>query len=463
MKDIELGGPAHECIRKCTLAGRNSGPLFKVCVGPTAHASSLAVHAMTTRPGHEFWVWPGACGMGPAAHIRLPQITLLSCTCTWRTPVGHNPKLTPQGDYNVVEFGAKADGATDSSKALLSAWAKACASAQPATISIPAGSYLVGQTVLSGPCRNNKISIQIKGTLVAPSNYATLGPSGSWILLKDVQGVSIYGGTLDGRGSALWACKASGRTCPFGASSLQLKNAKDIKISGLTSINSQLYHIVIDGCTNAMVQSVKVTAPGTSPNTDGIHVQQSTGVTITGSSIRTGDDCISIGPGTNNLWIEQIACGPGHGISIGSLGKELHEPGVNNVTVKSAVFSGTENGVRIKSWGRPSNGFVKGVVFQDAIMKNVQNPIIIDQNYCPHDQDCPGQHSGVKISNVRYSGIRGSSATVVAVNFDCSPAHPCSGIELQNVKLTYNKRQAQSSCRNAEGRASGYMLPPSCL
>lgn len=90
--------------------------------------------------------------------------------------------------------------------------------------------------------------------------------------------------------------------------------ANDIKISGLTSINSQLAHLVINGCNNVMVQNVRLTAPDQSPNTDGIHVQTSTGVTITGTTMRTGDDCVSIGPGTKNLWMEQIKCGPGHGV-----------------------------------------------------------------------------------------------------------------------------------------------------
>ena len=74
--------------------------------------------------------------------------------------------------------------------------------------------------------------------------------------------------------------------------------------------------------------------------------------------------------------------------SIGSLAKELNEDGVENVTLSSSVFTGTQNGVRIKSWARPSTGFVKNVFFQDLIMKNVQNPIIIDQKYCPDHQDC---------------------------------------------------------------------------
>lgn len=77
--------------------------------------------------------------------------------------------------------------------------------------------------------------------------------------------------------------------------------------------------------------------------------------------------------------------------SIGSLAKELDEEGVQNVTVKTVVFTGTQNGMRIKAWGRPSNGFVKGVLVQQVVMKNVENPLVIDQNYCPRNEDCPNQ------------------------------------------------------------------------
>jgi polygalacturonase len=59
--------------------------------------------------------------------------------------------------------------------------------------------------------------------------------------------------------------------------------------------------------------------------------------------------------------------------------------------VTNSVFSGSDNGVRIKSWARPSNGFVRKVVYKNLIMKNVQNPIIIDQNYCPGNKGCPRQ------------------------------------------------------------------------
>ena len=73
------------------------------------------------------------------------------------------------------------------------------------------------------------------------------------------------------------------------------------------------------------------------------------------------------------------------------MGIKAKEDGVHNVTVTLSTFTGTQNGVRIKSWGRPSRGFATKVYFQHIIMDNVKNPIIIDQNYCPHEEDCPGQ------------------------------------------------------------------------
>ncbi|XP_010248284.1 PREDICTED: polygalacturonase-like [Nelumbo nucifera] len=244
---------------------------------------------------------------------------------------------------------------------------------------------------------------------------------------------------------------------------LTIVNSKNIVINGLSSVNSQMFHIVINGCENVFIQGVMVTASANSPNTDGIHVQLSTGITIMSSGIKTGDDCISIGPGTTNLWIEHVACGPGHGISIGSLAKDLEEEGVQNVTVKTAIFNGTQNGLRIKSWGRDSRGFVKDVLFTNIVMKNVYNPIIIDQNYCPRRENCPDQVSGVKISNVTYKDIQGTSATQVALKFDCSPKNPCEGIRLDDVKLTYLNQTAQSSCTNASGVAYGLVDPTSCF
>ncbi|TYG35714.1 hypothetical protein ES288_D13G004500v1 [Gossypium darwinii] len=307
--------------------------------------------------------------------------------------------------YNVLNFGAKPNGKTDSTKAFLMAWKAACASADSTIIYVPKGRYLLGSMAFQGGCKSPQIIFRIDGTLVAPQDYRVLGKSTDWLSFEGVNGVSILGGALDAKGPSLWACKASHSNCPSGATTLSFTNSKNIRIRSLLSLNSQMFHIVINGCENVNVQGVRIIAAGNSPNTDGIHVQLSKNVNIIKCSIKTGDDCISVGPGTKNLWVEQVTCGPGHGISIGSLAKDLKEEGVQNITMKKTIFLGTQNGLRIKSWARPSTGFVQGVRFMDSLMVNVQNPIVIDQNYCPHNLNCPNQVSGIKIKDIIYEGI----------------------------------------------------------
>ncbi|PPS02851.1 hypothetical protein GOBAR_AA17821 [Gossypium barbadense] len=208
-------------------------------------------------------------------------------------------------------------------------------------IYVPKGRYLVGSLAFKGQCKSPQIIIRIDGTIVAPLDYGVLGKSDNWFSFEGVSGVSIIGrGTFDAKGPSLWACKAS---------------------------NS-----------NSYPSGATIVAAGNSPNTDGIHVQLSRNVEILSTSIKTGDDGISISPGTENLWTEKVTCGLDHGINIGSLAKDLKEEGVQNVTVKNTIFYNTQNGLRIKSWAKPSSGYVQEVQFLGSVMTNVQNPIVID-------------------------------------------------------------------------------------
>ncbi|KAI9093958.1 hypothetical protein K1719_026956 [Acacia pycnantha] len=375
-----------------------------------------------------------------------------------------NSVASTGANYNVLSFGAKPDGKTDCAKAFLSAWQKACGSAdQPAAIYVPPGRFLIGKVIFGGgECSNKAINVAIDGTLVARSNYNGKDDSSNWIMFDSVDGVSIHGGLLDGQGTSLWACKNSGGNCPSGATSLKFTNSKNIMVTGLTSLNSQMFHIVIHQCQHVKVEGAKVVAAAKSPNTDGIHIRGSNDITILDSNIQTADDCVSVGPGTTNLWVQNTACVGGHGLSIGGFGEDQNEDGIQNVTMKTATLTGTKNGVRIKTWGKPSNAFIKGVLFQHVVMVDVKNPIVIDQNYCPHNS-CPRQASGVKISDVTYQHIHGTSTTKVAVKFDCSSKNPCSGIQLEDVNLTYNNQVAQAYCQNAGGTSRGYVQPEICL
>ncbi|KAJ8425464.1 hypothetical protein Cgig2_032872 [Carnegiea gigantea] len=367
--------------------------------------------------------------------------------------------------FNVVKFGAKGDGKTDSTQAFLRAWEAACGFSGYVQIYVPHGRYVLRPLIFRGiHCKTSTILFRIDGSIVAPDNYYELAKSNSWIVFHLVNGLHIKGGVLDAKGKSLWDCKLGHGKCPMGAQSLSFDNSKNIVVEGLTSINSQMFHITLNACQNVRMVGLTILAPDESPNTDGIHMERSSQVTITNSDFQTGDDCISMGPDNQNVWIEHIHCGPGHGISIGSLGREGDQGAlVENVTVKSVTFTGTMNGLRIKTWAKPTRGRVQNVNFLDARMNNVLNPIIIDQNYCPSGSCPAGQASGIQISDVTYKGIHGTSASPVALIFDCSPMHPCKGLTLQDINLSAQKTSPRSECNHAYGRTIGSVQPSSCL
>ena len=161
-------------------------------------------------------------------------------------------------------------------------------------------------------------------------------------------------------------------------------------VHDIQSKDSKFFHINLLGCKNLQIQHVTITAPRDSPNTDGIHIRRSSNITITNANIGTGDDCISIGDGTQDVTTNQVSCGPGHGISVGSLGKYQNEQPVFGIRVIGGTLSSTKNGVRIKTWPSSPPGIASDMHFENIIMNNVANPIFIDQGYCPNNQ-CTNQ------------------------------------------------------------------------
>ncbi|KAL2922468.1 Polygalacturonase [Bienertia sinuspersici] len=367
----------------------------------------------------------------------------------------------PNVASSVVRFGARPDGRFDSTQAFKKAWAWACRSAKPATIDVPQGRFVVRPMYFNGPCRN-RVTLRMKGTIIGPSDYRVLAQSSVWLMFYNINGLTIHGGTLDARGHSFWSCRRRTSYCYNGAQSISFVSSKNVVVRGLKSLNSQKSHMSIKNCNKIALSYLTLRAPSGSPNTDGINIQHTNHFSIENSVIKSGDDCIALGPGTQNSIINKIACGPGHGISIGSMGNSLREDGVENVVVSNVGFHKTTNGVRIKSWARPSTSFVRGVTFRNLIMYNVYNPIIIDQKYCPNNQ-CPHQNSGVEISNVKYINIRGTSRTKEAIIFTCSPSNPCTGISLEDIRLSFGTKPATTTCSYVHGTSRGVVIPRSCI
>lgn len=54
------------------------------------------------------------------------------------------------------------------------------------------------------------------------------------------------------------------------------------------------------------------------------------------------------------------------------------------IRVENCTINGTQNGVRVKTWPGDRASNATNLTFQNIVMFNVSNPIIIDQQYCPN-------------------------------------------------------------------------------
>ncbi|KAM7493012.1 hypothetical protein LguiB_027621 [Lonicera macranthoides] len=179
-----------------------------------------------------------------------------------------------------------------------------------------------------------------------------------------------------------------------------------------------------------------------------------------------GDDCIAINNGSSYINIARVACGPGHGISVGSLGEGESYCAVEEIHVQNCNFTKSENGCRIKSWPGGS-GYARYISFVNITLDEVQNPIIIDQHYCDYAEDgpihkyCSDKKKAVKISDVTYKNVQGSSATKIGIKLDCSSIVGCANIAMDHVDISGDGVIA--SCNNAKGTASHTSPQVPCL
>ncbi|XP_011023841.1 PREDICTED: polygalacturonase At1g48100-like [Populus euphratica] len=400
--------------------------------------------------------------------------------CTDSPSPGPSPNLVRSlaNVYNVLSFGAVGDGDTDDTKAFKMAWDTACFQNKPAILLAPDDySFMIQPTVFTGPCKTSLV-FQIDGTIMppdGPESWPSKTNKRQWLVFYKIDGMSMQGGgVIDGRGEKWWnlPCKPhkgpNGATLPGPCDSpvaMRFFMSSNLTVQGLEVKNSPQFHFRFDNCQDVTVQMLSIKSPPRSPNTDGIHIENTNNVQIYNSVVSNGDDCVSIGAGCHNVDIKNITCGPSHGISIGSLGISNSRACVSNITVRDSVIKRSENGVRIKTW-QGGYGSVSKISFHNINMETVRNPIIIDQYYC-QTKNCTNQTSAVHISDILYTSIKGTyDVRSPPLHLACSDSVPCTNLELAEIELLPAQGQfvADPFCWNAYGAMQNLTIPPiSCL
>ncbi|XP_059648398.1 polygalacturonase At1g48100 [Cornus florida] len=375
--------------------------------------------------------------------------------------------------FNVLSFGAVGDGVTDDTQAFKMAWDAACQVELAIVLAPRSYSFMIQSTIFTGPCKSGLV-FQLDATLMppdGPDSWPKQNSRRQWLVFYRLDGMSMQGGgQIDGRGEKWWnlPCKPhkgiNGTTLPGPCDSpvaLRFFQSSNLTVQGLRIKNSPQFHFRFDSCRDVLVNSLYIKAPPQSPNTDGIHIENTYDVKIYNSVIANGDDCVSIGTGCYNVDIKNITCGPSHGISIGSLGSRNSRACVSNITVTDSTIKHSDNGVRIKTW-QGGSGAVYKVTFNNIRMDTVRNPIMIDQYYC-QTKGCINQTSAVSISDILYENIKGTyDVRSPPIRLACSDTVPCANLTFSEVELLPAQGQVvlDPFCWNAYGDLRTLTIPP---
>ncbi|HEY1787030.1 MAG TPA: glycosyl hydrolase family 28 protein, partial [Verrucomicrobiae bacterium] len=282
--------------------------------------------------------------------------------------------VIPSGTYYVTNYGALGNGTKDDTTNIQNA-INAASTAGVGTVEITPGTFESGPLTFakslnlqidSGAMLQMLPLSRYPGGDTSPSTFLT----GSGLTDIELSGA----GTIDGQGVAWWNDEATnGGTAP---EMIIFSRCKRVLIQNLTFSNSPIQFIGIKNtCGNVTIQNITITAPGDSPNTDGIDVE-ATNMLISGCSIGNGDDCVailggsSVSAASSSILITNCALSNGHGISLGS----SIVGGISNLTVISCTFSNTQYGIRLKS-NRTEGGLAQNLSFLNLQMTNVYTGI----------------------------------------------------------------------------------------
>jgi polygalacturonase len=265
---------------------------------------------------------------------------------------------------------------------------------------------------------------------------------------ENVEDIAITGeGTIDGNGKVWWDAQLNrqkGSKENQRPLLIDLTHSKQILIEGVTIQNSPQYNITAFWCDGLTVRNVRILNPGRgAPNTDGIDPVSTSHVLIEHDLIDTGDDDVAIKSGlmergdpnvpSTDIVIRDCTFKAGHGLSIGS----ETAGGVRNVTVERVTFSGTRQGIRIKS-ARGRGNDIGNFTYRDIQMDGVETPIQITSYYTGVVQDDPGQpmteHTpkfhDITIENVKAIGAK-NAAVIMGL-----PESPIRNLLLRNVDIS---------------------------
>lgn len=304
------------------------------------------------------------------------------------------PVMAPRV-FDVTEYGAKADGATDDTEAVSRAIYAANVSGG-GRVRIPAG-----KSVLIGPIKLlNYVNLHVeKGATILVrndmANFPIVNHRYQDVITADAgtHDISVTGeGTIDGQGQPWWdrfrkrrpGEPPESQLMPHRPHLIVFDHCQRVLVEGVHLKDSPNFHFVPQDCDDLTVRDVTITAPERAPNTDALDPSGHR-MYFTRLTIDVGDDNFAFkamhrrpdgSPSCRDILITDCTFKHGHGLSIGG----QSPGGMENMVVRNCTFENTDAGIRMKA-NRGYGGLVRNLYYENLTMRNVKVPIFITSYY----------------------------------------------------------------------------------
>ena len=226
---------------------------------------------------------------------------------------------------------------------------------------------------------------------------------------------------------------------------IQPVRCKNVRIQGITIVNSPFWTVNPEFCENVTVDGITIANP-LSPNTDGINPESCRYVHISNCHISVGDDCITLKSGRDlqarklnfpneNITITNCTMLAGHGGVV--IGSEM-SGGVRKVVISNCVFDGTDRGIRIKST-RGRGGVVEDIQISNIVMKDIkEEAIILDMLYTKMPAEPKSDRTPI-FRNINISNMTGNNV-LIPIKIRGLEESPITDITLTNINITAKQK-----------------------
>ncbi len=366
--------------------------------------------------------------------------------------------------FIITDYGAKDDTAVVNTIAIQKT-IDACAAKGGGVVVVPKGTFISGAIFLR---KNVNLTVEKGGVLKGSANQSDYpqiqtrweGEERLWtsafINAIGLDNIELNGeGTIDGSGD-IWASRMPRRT-PRDTMArntgprlgrprmICFDSCRNIKISGLHLHNQAVWCVHILYCKKVSIENLNITADHNIPSSDGIDIDSSDGITVSGCYIDVNDDCISIKSGkdedglrvnrpSENIVIEKCTFGYGHGgVAMGS----ETSGGIRNVEVRNCIVQ-DDNWAPIRFKSQPSRGgVVENITYRDIEIKDARMVFDFNMAWRMVGTVKPPAKVLPVVRNIKIINISGHAKS--GGNITGLEGSPIQNISFQNCNITVDK------------------------